>query len=475
MLGEHVKLTLKVIRFNNRPPERQMSHTWTEQGGTLGRNSGNDWVLPDTQRFLSSQHAVIEYRDGEYFIRDTSTNGVFINQNKAPLGKNYVVALHEGDLVRMGLYELEAAFSHTGEAATPAAVAIAPGWDGGAGEWEKDPFDFLQPGGADRQAKEAERAQPIPSNVADNAFYIPDIVTPEPADAADKKAALPRGDASALPANWWEDPAAQAAPATPPQQKPVPVTDNKPEAEAGADDLDPFFAAIAPLPKPAEETPVPPVKPRPPPVSAPPSAIGNSDALRQFLQGAGIQDHGKQTAIQGAQDMESLGRLFRIAIQGTLDALHARAEIKSAMRMDVTTIQRIGNNPLKFSVTADDALSRLLASRTEAYLPPEQALLEAFDDIRAHQLAVIAGVQAALTQVLKRFDPTLLVQRLEKHNPVSANIPIQRQAKLWELFEELYTTLEQECQDDFQRLFGLEFAEAYDAQIVKLKGEQKHG
>jgi type VI secretion system protein len=434
-----VELTLKVIRFNNRPSERPMSHTWTERSGTVGRNAGNDWVLPDTQRFLSGQHAAVEYREGEYFIRDTSTNGVFINQSKTPLGKNNVLALHEGDQIRMGLYELEAGFAYAAGVAAPVAPAIAPDW--GGGDWEKDPFDFLQPGGADRPDKEAQRGQPIPFNVADNAFYIPDIVAPEPLAAEDKKAAPQGGDASALPANWWE----------------------------------------APSDKPVEEAPAPPVKPRPPPPAAVPlptldnPTVDNNDALRLFLQGAGIQDTGKQTAIQGTQDLESLGRLFRIAIQGTLDALHARAEIKSAMRMDVTTIQRIGNNPLKFSVTADDALNRLLSPRSEAYLPPEQALLEAFDDIRAHQLAVIAGVQAALTQVLKRFDPALLVQRLEKHNPVSANIPIQRQAKLWDLFEELYTTLEQECQDDFQRLFGLEFAEAYDAQIAKLKGGQEHG
>ncbi|QLQ33562.1 MAG: FHA domain-containing protein [Candidatus Thiothrix singaporensis] len=62
-----MELTLKVIRFSNRPPDRPLSHTWTEQGGTLGRSAGNDWVLPDTQRFLSGQHARIEYREGRLF------------------------------------------------------------------------------------------------------------------------------------------------------------------------------------------------------------------------------------------------------------------------------------------------------------------------------------------------------------------------------------------------------------------------
>ncbi|MEB4591277.1 type VI secretion system-associated FHA domain protein TagH [Candidatus Thiothrix sp. Deng01] len=474
-----MELTLKVIRFSNRPPDRPLSHTWTEQGGTLGRNAGNDWVLPDTQRFLSGQHARIEYREGAFVIRDTSTNGVFINQSKAPLGKNNTQVLQAGDQIRLGLYELEVELAQAGLAGKAGAAAIAPDW-AATGGWEKDPFDFLEPGAEPKPGKQAP--PPVSSSVADNAFYIPDIIIQQPAEAdAGKAIPPPDSQGSGLPANWWDDPAPPATPAIPSgHEEPPPPPTGKPAVAATFDD-DPF-AELAPaastdptpVPEPApEEIPAPVPKPRPAaPVFASP---GNNSGLQVFLQGAGIQDTGKLAAIEQAQNLEALGRLFRIAIQGTLDVLQARAEIKSAMRMDVTTIQRIGNNPLKFSVTADDALNRLLSPRTEAYLPPEQALLEAFDDIRAHQLAVIAGVQAALTQVLKRFDPALLIQRLEKNNPVSASIPIQRQAKLWELFEELYATLEQECQDDFQRLFGLEFARAYDEQIAKLKREPQHG
>lgn len=474
-----MELTLKVIRFNNRPPERPLSHTWTEQGGTLGRNAGNDWVLPDTQRFLSGQHARIEYREGAFVLRDTSTNGVFINQSRTPLGKNNTQVLQAGDRIRLGLYELEVELTQA-EASTG---ATAPAFGSGGTEtedWEQDPFDFLEPGAEDRPDKAARRPQPGPSSVADNAFYIPDIVVQKPADKGVGPAASAENKASALPVNWWEDPAAKSPPAIQKEQETSPAS-SKPEAKVADDDFDPFFGAIADLAKPVETEPalipepVPAPVPVPQPRPRPPAATDSGAGMQQFLQGAGIQDPGKQAAIGNMQSLESLGHLFHIAIQGTLDALHARAEIKSAMRMDVTTIQRIGNNPLKFSVTADDALNRLLSPRTDAYLPPEQALLEAFDDIRAHQLAVIAGVQAALTQVLKRFDPALLIQRLEKNNRVSASIPIQRQAKLWELFEELYATLEQECQDDFQRLFGLEFARAYDEQIAKLKREPQHG
>lgn len=451
-------LILKVIRFNNRPPDKSLTHTWRAKGGAIGRSAANDWVLPDPQRFLSGQHALIECRDGEYFIRDTSTNGLYLNRSAAPLGKGNVARLQAGDHIRMGLYEMDVVLGS--DSGYSPGLAIEPDWNepqsagnapdndhdwnryptpGNVASDDDDPFKDLGNAHVGAVSPQPLRPPVMPVRVADLPMSIPDVTPSSPSMSAGE-----------LPSEWWKDPVVKSSDILP--------------------DTDPF--------PPAAINPLPPVLPSPPkPAQVAPLVASSSqrDAIQAFLSGAGIRDGNKLTDIQAGQDMEALGRLFRIALQGTLDALHSRAEVKSAMRMDMTTIQRIGNNPLKFTVTAEDALLRLLAPRSDAYLAPEQALLEAFDDIRAHQIAVIAGVQAALKQVLKRFEPAGLVERLEKNNPISANIPIQRQAKLWDLFTELYATLEQECTDDFQRLFGLEFARAYDAQIVKLKGGQGHG
>jgi predicted component of type VI protein secretion system len=70
--------------------------------------------------------------------------------------------------------------------------------------------------------------------------------------------------------------------------------------------------------------------------------------------------------------------------------------------------------------------------------------------------------------VLRRFEPEKLMQRLEKENPISAAIPVQRQAKLWAKFEELYDVIEDEVEEDFNRLFRQAFVKAYDEQIEKL-------
>jgi type VI secretion system protein len=75
-------------------------------GGSLGRAHDNDWVLPDPQRFLSAHHARIQYRSGSYYLLDTSTNGVFVNDGKAALGRRGSYPLRDGDRLRFGDYRV---------------------------------------------------------------------------------------------------------------------------------------------------------------------------------------------------------------------------------------------------------------------------------------------------------------------------------------------------------------------------------
>lgn len=577
-----MELILTVTHYNRQAPARPMSYTCSEAGGSIGRKAANAWVLPDAQRFLSGQHAVIEFCDNSFFIRDTSTNGVFLNGNVSPIGKNNTQRLQQGDQLRMGQYEIAVAITEEAvsepvsmpEAApipdpTTAAVSIPDDWaneaSGGSEDWEDDPFDDL----FDAKRKPKREVAPEPVDAAAIYMEMPAIqsqaepetpspprLEPQPEPEAKQDSAsftslfaalqpedkLPKADNAQSQDVPLTPPTPELSVESPQSDEFVKTLTNQPVA-APPETVDPFddlFADLKPQQEPVavsshtslaeqdfaipppepniEHTLAPQVpapfhpqralesepKPEPEPVMSkapepvapvaeeqlakvesapvPPQQLTqqgvatDNAALDAFLRGAGIDDAHQRDAISQTQDMHALGQLFRLAIQGTLTALHSRAEIKNAMRMDVTTIQRRQNNPLKFAITVDDALPRLLSvAQDDAYLSAEQALQEAYDDICAHQLAVMSGVQAALKQVLKRFDPDLLVARLEKHNPISANIPIQRQATLWKLFAELYSTLEAECEDDFQRLFGMEFAKAYDAQMANIKQGQAHG
>ncbi len=80
---------------------------FTEKGGTIGRSLQNDWILPDPDRFISGRHASIDCKGGIYYLLDTSTNGVYINGDCEPIGKGNPRRLFNGDMLRLGDFEIE--------------------------------------------------------------------------------------------------------------------------------------------------------------------------------------------------------------------------------------------------------------------------------------------------------------------------------------------------------------------------------
>jgi type VI secretion system protein len=137
--------------------------------------------------------------------------------------------------------------------------------------------------------------------------------------------------------------------------------------------------------------------------------------------------------------------------------------------MQQTVIRPVENNPLKFAPDADEALLLLLRRGNQAFMAPDQAIKDSFDDLRAHQMAVMAGVEAAIKHLLKRFEPAELEARMSKPGGLSNLLRSSRQAQYWQQFGELYTNIAREAEDDFQDLFGREFSRAYEEQIARLR------
>jgi type VI secretion system FHA domain protein len=190
-----------------------------------------------------------------------------------------------------------------------------------------------------------------------------------------------------------------------------------------------------------------------------------------FAEGAGLPQV-DLLAGQGAQAdpraaMRAIGALFAAFVAGTREVLMSRAEIKHEMRVEQTMMRARDNNALKFSISAQEALVALLHPSRPGYKAPLAAVEEAFNDIRSHEMAVMAGLQTALIALLKRFDPEALESRLQR-GMLDAVLPGARKARFWELFCATYKDIATEAQDDFQSIFGREFARAYDAQIRKL-------
>jgi predicted component of type VI protein secretion system len=85
-------------------------HEFEEKGGILGRADDADIILADEKKVISKHHAILYYKDGDYYIRDTSTNGVFLLDQDSLLGKGNEVKITEGMVFTIGDYVISASF-----------------------------------------------------------------------------------------------------------------------------------------------------------------------------------------------------------------------------------------------------------------------------------------------------------------------------------------------------------------------------
>ena len=150
-----------------------------------------------------------------------------------------------------------------------------------------------------------------------------------------------------------------------------------------------------------------------------------------------------------------------------MDVLRARAELKNGFRLPATLIQRRENNPLKFAPTGAEALARLLSAPNEAFLSGEAAIVDAMDDIRLHQVALLAGVRAAFDDLLAQFDP----DRFEDSEARRSRFGFGAGKGPWERYRARYQALADDPEARFRRLFGDEFARAYEEQLSRAKRE----
>jgi FHA domain-containing protein len=119
------------------------------------------------------------------------------------------------------------------------------------------------------------------------------------------------------------------------------------------------------------------------------------------------------------------------------------------------------------------ALSHLIGPAERGFLAPQTAVQEAFDDLRAHQVALLAGMRAALDAVMSRFDPAVLEKRLAPAGALDNLIPANRRARLWSAYGDEYARIVSEIEDDFDALLGNAFLKAYQAQLQALAADRK--
>jgi FHA domain-containing protein len=329
-----------------------------------------------------------------------------------------------------------------------------------------DPFAALQ--ASARPAGPSSRGDHLP--MGQFAYVPPPAAAPGPAPGA-PFASVPGPAAGAAP--LFDDvtgrPIAAGASALPPadfgfDEVPAPLHDSDfddlpaPPVPSAPRAAAPSAAAAPPAPALASAS-----------ASTAPHA-SDDELLAALLRGLASNHQPPEMLTPGL--MERIGVALRAATEGTLQLLLTRQEFKREVRAEVTMIASKANNPLKFSPTVEIALSHLLGPAMRGFMPPEAAMRDAYDDLRAHQFGVMVGMRAALAHVIARFEPAELEKKISAKSALDSLFAANRKARLWDQFVALYAGIAAEAEDDFHSLFGKAFVKAYEEQMERFKAEK---
>ncbi|WP_250517081.1 type VI secretion system-associated FHA domain protein TagH [Caballeronia sp. INDeC2] len=446
-----------------------------EESATIGRAPDCTLVLDDAQRGISRIQARIERRGDAYVLVDAGSNPTLLN-DEALDGSREAALAHE-DRIRIGAYTLVVS-TQTGHAidqtlmTQPAPHTLPPVASlPETPEFEAPPSAPLIPDDWNApHDRSMQRAKPVQKE--DDSPFTPDPLAAspllrEPGDFGGEanqalmdalSAGDPLRDAGAGGKRRAAEPSRSLEHVSPERaMSAIP----EPAHDEPADTRSASSAPSADMRSAARHD----ANPR-----KPPQSHERDDTLGALIQGLGIDP--ADVAHIGATDLARLaGSMLREATQGTMSVLRARALTKREGRMAMTMIEERDNNPLKFFPDADRALTQMLGARGRGYLPPQEALRAAFSDIQAHELALIAGMRAALDEAMARMDPAVIERSLDAPSRLDAIVG-NHKARLWQRFVKTWDQVSRDAGDDFQQRIGEPFGRAYQAQLDALQSRK---
>ncbi len=193
----------------------------------------------------------------------------------------------------------------------------------------------------------------------------------------------------------------------------------------------------------------------------------DANALWQaFCAGAGIAMPTPQRLTP--EMMQSIGATLRQAVDGTVQLIAIRTTAKQSLRSQVTTIQSKNNNPLKFAPDPVTAFKQLMGPPVRGFMNAPDAMQDAMSDLIGHAVGTMAGMHAALQGMLHRFGPAQLEAQLTRGGVLDRVVPMNRRAKLWELYLQHHDHISESAREDFHEVFGKAFVKAYEEEADRI-------
>lgn len=456
-------IKLRVISDHYRELGEQRSRVFGVNGGSIGRAPDNDWVLPDAARVVSGHHCEIEYRGGSYWLKDTSTNGVFVNDSDEPVSASGPVILRDGDRLSIGDYMLVVSVDSRIDFLPAAAEehSAAKHLDEHIGA-DLDMDSLFTP-----RAEDSGQFQPrtvFGMTVPVEARPIHRPPPPPPAEPGPEPPAstgtpvreVPRSGSSAeRPA---ANPAAPAGPVTPPaggqdwamhtraitRQELADAMARRQSRVEARQQVQPFHQQAS-------------------------AWTDLKSAVQSFCRGAGIDPAALSAEAQSMLPLIA-GQLLREAVVGLNDLTQSRAKTAPT----TATAQSAGSNPLRTSSSIEQALVRLFESHGRLVGGPVEALRDVLQEAKDHEAAVQAGIQAGLDAVLGQLSPSSVADQFEQGRARTLAPGQDPRPKYWEHYTEFHRVITQGAGAQTLPIpFTEAFAQAYGATRDELRARRR--
>ncbi|PHR56520.1 MAG: type VI secretion system-associated FHA domain protein TagH [Arcobacter sp.] len=445
-----MKLVFDIVKNGKNIPSKRNFH-FEENGGTIGRNGDNDWVLNDPNSYISGTHVQILCKHGTFFIKDESTNGTYLKSPYKKLPKGHPVKINASDVFIIGDHELQARFSNNDYNQDDLISSIAPSVatnDDNIIPNDDFLFDMNNKGftSVDSQTPtdmdimsilETPSAPPVhnfqeSSSYQDESAFI-DVVLEDKAEVKD--------DIDV--ASFFSEPAAE------PMQESIP--------EVNETVFEEHISIPAYVQPEVQEEPL-----RQPPTLRAHGLEGSISILESKL---GI----KINALK-QEDRDTLMAELGDIIINTLDALQNSIQLKDKTKQDLhlstNHLDVNDNNPIKLGSAATKLLEDKDKSTMLGMMSISEGIRISFNEIDSHCIALHSSSKNIMKIAATKFSPKNLEYRFESSGALRGVLP--KQQLLWKAYSDMFDVLNERPQEGVDMIRD-DFTKEYENISYSLK------
>ncbi len=412
-----MELILDVVKSGKNRPE-QKSFRFGAEGGVIGRSGDASYRLTDPQNYISGKHVAVEFKHGQFYLRDESTNGTFLKHPYKKLPKGAPHPVKASEVFIIGDHELQARFSQNDYS-----------------------DDFIVGGGI---ATEPEPLSAVEELIPDDDFLFDAAPFP---DAEEEEAAAEKAQEKLDVLELLSD-----------KQTPS-VLEEIPEDEAV--EAGPEMAVQQPteeyieIPSYAEVPQPPRAEPQAPEKGYEGSFAASLRVLEERLGIEIVNLPNKERDIL----MAALGDVVVNALEGLRNSLHIKDRIKQDLRLPVFEADAPQSNPVKLGKSASQLLQNEMIGGRLGMMDLSSAVGKSFAELDAHTIALHGASRNLMEIAATRFAPKSLEYKFESMGALKGAMP--RACQLWKAYVQMMEQLNDHPEEGAEML-SPHFAKEYE-------------